>query len=40
MAEDTIKTLETLSILFYGLHQKALLEVEDQKVIGTTTEER
>ena len=26
MAEETIKSLEALSILFYELHQKSLLE--------------
>lgn len=26
MAQETIKTLETLSILFYELHQKSLQE--------------
>jgi len=26
MAEETIKTLETLSILFYQLHQKSIAE--------------
>lgn len=33
MAEETIKTLEKLSILFYDLHQKAILEKERLKAL-------
>ncbi|MGQ0826933.1 MAG: hypothetical protein ACT4ON_00920 [Bacteroidota bacterium] len=40
VAEETISSVETLSILLYELNQKALLEVIDQKVIGTATGER
>lgn len=36
MAKDTIVSLEKPSILFYELHQKLLLEAEDQKITGTT----
>jgi hypothetical protein len=32
MAEETIKTLETLSILFYELHQQSISEKEKMKV--------
>ena len=28
MAEETIKSLETMSILFYELHQKSIMEKE------------
>lgn len=34
MAEETIKTLETLSILFYELHQKSLLESEKPDLLS------
>ncbi len=36
MAKETIASLESLSILFYELHQKSLLEMENQKVMDTT----
>ena len=40
MAQETIASLESLSILFYELHQKSLLEMESEKVMGSTIEER
>lgn len=33
MARETIASLESLSILFYELHQKSLLEMENQKIM-------
>lgn len=32
MAEETIKTLETLSVLFYELYQKSLIEKGSTKI--------
>lgn len=34
MAEETIITLEKLSVLFYELHQKSLLEKEGTTIGG------
>jgi hypothetical protein len=38
MAEETIATLERLSILFYELHQKSLGEMESKKALATNIE--
>jgi hypothetical protein len=38
MAKETIASLESLSILFYELHQKALLEMENQQAMGANIE--
>ena len=40
MAKETIASLESLSILFYELHQKALQEMENQKVMDATIGEQ
>lgn len=38
MAEETIKSLEILSILFYELLQKSILEKENHTVMDATIE--
>jgi len=37
MAKETIESLESLSILFYGLHQKSLVERKRRKELCLVT---